>query len=216
MLEYYDEDFKKILNILFTDPERLSSLLDEIDKESLNRYFTQVLTLYANDVNSSTMRELITLLQTGYKPQFLGVKLGYNGITTTGNPCEVKPVNIRSNSGKKLNGGGNFSDFTYERLDRYQKDGVVMLVSGFVDAHLIYILEFPFSYPEFGQRLSRQLERYFRRGKRKPGQFLRSAQFCFRHYKNCPELKLIYVSPDLSNYKQFLTAELFNFLRGRE
>lgn len=207
-------ELKEILTTLFTNPEHLSSLLHGLDKDALIHSFTEILTRYANDVNSSTLRELITILQAGYKPQLPGVKLGYNGITSDGNPCEVKPVNIRSDSGDKLNGGGNFSDFTYERLDHYQQDKLIMLISGFVDARLIYILEFPFSYPEFVDRLSKQLERHFKRGRRAPGQFLRSAQFSFTHYKNCPSLKVIYKSPQLADYRQFLTGNLFNFLQG--
>ena len=185
-----------------------------MDKEAVIGCFIDILTRYANDVNSSTLRELITTLKAGYQPQLMGTKLGYNGTTLEGIPCEVKPVNIRSSSGNKLNGGGNFSDFTYERLDRYQEDRIIMLISGFVDAHLIYILEFPFSHPEFVERLRKQLERQFARGQRAPGQFLRSAQFSFIHYKNCPQLRLIYKSPQLADFRQFLTSALFNFLGG--
>lgn len=208
------DNLKAILTTLFTDPESLFSLLGGLDKDALIRSFIDVLNRYANDVNSSTLRELITMLQAGYEPQLPGMKLGHNGATTQGVPVEVKPVNIRSGSGNKLNGGGNFSDFTYERLDAYEADRLVMLVSGFVDGRLIYILEFPFSYPEFVERLSEQLERHFSRGQRAPGQFLRSAQFSFRHYRNCPQLKIIWSIPQLADYRHFLTAELLNFLRG--
>lgn len=209
-----DEHLKEILDTFFTDREHLFSLLNGMGKEVLVDCFTDVLTRYANDVNSSTLRELITTLKAGYQPQLMGTKLGYNGTTLEGIPCEVKPVNIRSSSGNKLNGGGNFSDFTYERLDRYQEDRIMMLISGFVDAHLIYILEFSFSHPEFVERLRKQLERQFARGQRAPGQFLRSAQFSFIHYKNCPQLRVIYKSPQLADFRQFLTSALFNFLGG--
>ena len=59
------------------------------------------------------------------------------------------------------------------------------------------------------------IRRQFVRGKRTPGQFLRSAQFSFGHYKSCPQLKVIYRSTHLSDYSQFLTANLFNFLRAK-
>ena len=122
MDEYASTDFKEILDLFFTCPERLFALLHKIDKEALIRCFAELLTRYANDVNSSSLRELITILKAGYEPQPPGTKLGYNGVTSQGNPCEVKPVNIRSGSSNKLNGGGNFSDFTYERLAWYQED----------------------------------------------------------------------------------------------
>jgi len=210
-----DKELASVIELYFTKgAEELKEFLERSEKTIVIDFLAQLLNLYANDVNSSTLRELITTVKAGYQPQLMGTKLGYNGKTSEGIPCEVKPVNIRSSSNNKLNGGGNFSDFTYERLDRYQKDGIVMLVSGFVDAHLIYILEFPFSYPGFVERLREQLERYFARGQRAPGQFLRSAQFSLKHYKNCPQLKVIYKSSRLGDFRQFLTADLFNFLGG--
>lgn len=209
-----NDGLSEILKLYFTEgTEELKEFLNKSEKITIIDALTQLLNLYANDVNSSTLRELITTLKAGYQPQLMGTKLGYNGTTLEGIPCEVKPVNIRSSSGNKLNGGGNFSDFTYERLDRYQGDRIVMLISGFVDAHLIYILEFPFLHPEFVERLCEQLERQFARGQRAPGQFLRSAQFSFKHYKNCSQLNVIYKSPHLADYRQFLTTDLFNFLK---
>jgi len=207
------QQLENILTVLFTEPENLATLLHGIDREVLADCFADILYRYANDVNSSTLRELITMLKAGYEPQPLGRKLGYNGKTHHGEPCEIKPPNIRSDSGDKLNGGGNFSDFTYERLDKYQADNVTMLVSGFVDGRLIYILEFPFTYTEFVQRLREQLERQFARGERKKGQFLRSAQFSFKHYKNCPQLRIIYKEPHIDTFKGFLRGELFNYLK---
>lgn len=210
-----DKELASVIELYFTKgAEELKEFLEKSEKTIVIDILSQLLNLYANDVNSSALRELITTVKAGYQPQLTGTKLGYNGITSEGIPCEVKPVNIRSSSNNKLNGRGNFSDFTYERLDRYQEDGIAMLVSGFVDAHLIYILKFPFSYAGFVERLREQLERHFARGQRAPGQFLRSAQFSFKHYKNCPQLKVIYKSPHLADFRQFLTADLFNFLGG--
>jgi len=207
------QELEGILTVLFTEPENLATLLHGIDREVLADCFADILYRYANDVNSSTLRELITMLKAGYSPQPSGTKLGYNGKTHHGEPCEIKPPNIRSDSGNKLNGGGNFSDFTYERLDKYQADNVMMLVSGFVDGRLIYILEFPFKYTELVQRLEEQLAMHFERGKREKGQFLRSAQFSFKHYKNCPQLKVIYKEPNINAFRGFLTGQLFSYLK---
>ena len=208
------QQLEQILTILFTEPENLPRLLESIDKTILIKCFTDILERYANDVNSSTLRELITIMKAGYESKVSGTKLGYNGTTSQGSPCEVKPANIRSGTGKRLNGGGSFNDFTYERLDKYHQDKLMMVVSGFVDARLIYILEFPFSYPEFVQRIQEQLERHFARGERAPGQYLRGAQFSFKNYKNCPQLKVIYKEPRISYFEQYLSGELFNFLKG--
>jgi hypothetical protein len=214
MKDELGKQLEQILTVLFTEPENLPRLLEGTDKEVLIQCFTDILNRYANDVNSSTLRELITMMMAGYEFKVIGTKLGYNGKTSQGSPCEVKPKNIRGDSGDKLNGGGSFNDFTYERLDKYQKDGLMVLVSGFVDARLIYVLEFPFSYPEFVQRLQEQLERHFARGKRVPGQYLRGANFSFNNYKNCPQLKVIYKEPHISSFEKSLTKDLFHLLEG--
>lgn len=212
----HDKDFNRILNVLFTNPEQLPSVLKDMSKDTLIYCLQDILIRYANDVNSSSLREIITIIKAGYEPQTARVKLGYNGKTPSGVPCEVKPVNIRSEAGRKLNGGGNFSDLTHERLARYQEDRTMMLVSGFIDGHLMYILELPFSYPSFVGRLRQQLLNYFTEESRKAGQYLRSAQFSFRHYKDCSVLKIVYTDPSLLSYQKFFTRDFVQFLSSRK
>jgi len=200
----------EILDVFFTSPLRLPSLLEKTSKETLIECLVDILNRYANDVNSSALREHFTLIKAGYHPKPIPKKLGYNGEAADGTPCDVKPINIRSNSGNKLNGGGNFSDFTYERLERYLRDGIIMLVSGFLDGHLVYILKFPFSSLE--EIIRHQLSRYIK-GQRRPGQYLRSASFSFKHYKDSPDLKIVYVAPNLDDFKEALTKSLYSFLK---
>lgn len=207
----HTEILEEILDVYFITPERLIPYLQGMDREGVLKCFADILHRYATDVNSSTLRELFTLFKAGCKPT--PGKLGYNGEDSDGRRYDVKPINIRSGSGNKLNGGGNFSDFTYERLERYLKDGVIMLVSGFVDGRLLYILKFPFSYLE--GEIRRQLDRFFQIPRR-PGQYLRSASFSFKHYKESPDLRVIYRVPNLDNSRQFLTKDLFLYLRKEQ
>lgn len=200
-----------ILEVYFTSPRRLIPLLQKMDKEALVHCLADVIHRYANDVNSSALRELFTLIKAGYRPT--PGKLGYNGQTAEGKPCDVKPINIHGDSGNKLNGGGNFSDFTFERLERYLRDRVTMLVSGFVDGRLVYIIQFPFSCLE--EEIRRQLKKFFKT-RRRPGQYLRSASFSFRHYKDSPDLRVVYRVRILANFEQYLTRDLFSFLRRRK
>lgn len=201
-------NLESILEVYFTAPGRLIPLLQRMDKKALTHCLADIVHRYANDVNSSALRELFTLNKAGYDPT--PGKLGYNGESVDGKPCDVKPINIRSDSGGTLNGGGNFSDFTFERLERYLRDRVTMLVSGFVDGRLVYILEFPFSCLE--EEIRRQLERFFKTA-RQAGQYLRSASFSFKHYKTSPDLRVVYRVRNLANFQQFLTKDLFLFLR---
>ena len=161
-----------------------------------------LLNTYFNDLNSSTMRELVVALVAGYEPN--EEKLGYNGLrqnTLTGKVdyCEIKPRNVhRKSTAKnpaKLDGGGNFTDYSWGKFERHQEENPNMLTAGFVDGQLIYILEFSFNEPSFTSRLEEQLERRFPNGDIS-GQYLRSASFTFAHYKDAESLNPIFILPN--------------------
>lgn len=59
-----------------------------------------------------------------------------------------------------------------------------MLVSGFIDGKLIYIIEFPFRCEKFVKKLEDQLNKRFPDGDI-PRQYLRSASFTYEDYINC-------------------------------
>lgn len=123
-------------------------------KDTLIAIINDLLTMYVNDKNSSTIREFITVTLAGYQHQ--PEKIGYNGFKqiTPGKTiqCEVKPKNVISHEFEKyktkarknrpavLNGGGNFTDYTTQRLEKDFNSNLNMLVSGFVDGKLIYVI----------------------------------------------------------------------------
>lgn len=171
--------------------------LSELPRDELCIMLIDLLTTYYNDLNSSTLRELAVVLLSGYTPN--EEKLGYNGYKILGpglgtKHCEVKPVNIRSHSTtkskKRLNGGGNFTDYTWDRFDKNLHDNPNMITAGFIDGRLIYICEFPFNSDPFLARLMEVLERKFPNRIRASNDFLRSANFTFEHYKDAPGLKV--------------------------
>ncbi|MBI4216020.1 MAG: hypothetical protein HY687_01305 [Chloroflexi bacterium] len=202
----------RVLETYFTGRERLPSVLQSLDKDELKELVHYLLDSWANDLNSSTLRELITLIKAGYTPR--NKKLGPNG-TSGSKSAEVKPVNIRSDSTNKLNGGGNFSDLTPESFERRLAENLTMLVSGFVDGELGYILEFPFSHNSFTAELKRQLDKRFPGGRRPKGQYNRSTGFSFIHYQDCRDLKVIFVTPHLDSLRSHLTRQLYDFLKSR-
>jgi len=122
----------------------LNNYLLEKSKNTLIALLTDLITMYINDKNSSTLREFLTVTIAGY--EHTEGKIGYNGykqmVYEKPIMCEAKPKNVRSDGKRKLNGGGNFTDYTHERLKRDLKTNLRMLVSGFVNGKLIYILNF--------------------------------------------------------------------------
>lgn len=202
--------------------KELASLLLDKSKDQLIALFNGLITIYINDKNSSLLREYITVSLAGYTPT--NTKIGYNGFkqsTQIGGKviaCEAKPQNLNTeDNGKRknprrLNGGGNFTDYTHKRLAKDKKENPNILISGFVDGELIYVLEFPFGCPSFVKRLKIQLKKRFPSGD-KLGEFLRSANFTFEHYKNCKELKVVYLEKDkLEKHKKQLVQKYYDFL----
>lgn len=218
-----NRDLLEAVKTYATKPHsELSALLLQKSKDQLIALFTDLLTGYINDKNSSSIRELIIVSLAGYTHN--DAKIGYNGYKQSsgigGKPisCEVKPKNINTEDNKirksksRHNGHGNFTDYTHKRLAKDLKEKPNMLVAGFVDGELIFILEFPFNHKNFVIHLKKQLKRRFPRGD-KLGEFLRSANFSFEDYKNCKDLKLVYLNKEsLNKNKVTFTKKFFEFL----
>lgn len=119
---------------------------------------------------------------------------------------------------RKLNGGGNFTDYTFGRFkkDTREKD-LNMLISGFVDGKLIYILEFPFGFTIFTKHLKEQLRRRFKEDKDITGQFLRSANFDYKYFIDCPHLRIVYLlnKLKLKEYKPYIVRSFYEFLEKK-
>lgn len=219
-----NKELAEILKLYSTGTHgELSSYLVGKSKDTLIGVLVDLITMYINDKNSSTVREFITVTFAGYN--HVEKKIGYNGfkqdtfsgITTK---CEAKPKNVDTNSESKdkLKGYGNFSDYTFRRLERdKQEKGLNMLVSGFVDGRLVYILEFPFSCPSFVSNLESQLKRRFPGGKDIPNEYLRSASFAYKDFISCPQLKTVYLADksELERYRQHIVRDFSKFLEGK-
>jgi len=160
-----------------------------------------------NDKNSSSYREDMTLKAVGLTQN--PNKLGSDAVE---GPYEVKPQNVMLDQKKKLNGGGNFTDFTWARHHKYLGDRVDMLISGFVNGRLVYVMEFPYVY--LIKRVTEQLTRRFPDGD-VTNQYLRSASFTFKSYHDeWLEPRVRWLEPDFQKFQSHLTKPLYKFLEA--
>ncbi len=217
-----NQDLAQIVMYYATKPHKeLSELILSKSKDNLISILTDLLTSYINDRNSSTLREFVTVSIAGYEHHTQ--KLGYNGFkqnsTIGGKPiaCEAKPKNIQTEgydakkSKPKLNAEGSFNDYHGGRLESDMKENPFILSSGFVDGHLLYILEFPFAI--LRHRLSKLIEKRFGADVRPSGEYIRSASFNFSHYKDSGDLKIIYRNKEaIESNKKYFNRDLYLFL----
>jgi hypothetical protein len=219
-----NQELANVLTLYTTKSHReLNECLIGKSKDNLIGIFLDLLTMYINDKNSSTLREFITVALAGYTHK--EGKIGYNGflqdsfIPGKTQYCEAKPKNCDTNSKSiaKLRGAGNFSDYTFARLDKDKNEpGLKMLSSGFVDGRLIYIIECPFTHPDFIQNLENQLKKHFPRGKDISTQYLRSANFDYKNYMSSKKLRFVFIlnKKELNAFKPYIVQDFYRFLEA--
>jgi|TARA_R110000803_G_scaffold123571_2_gene191482 hypothetical protein len=176
---------------------------ENIIKDYGEEYFL-LLKMYINDKNSSTLREMITCDIAGYEQN--EEKLGYD---TKEGCIEIKPKNVTSDSKSKLNGGGNYSDLTHRRHQKYITDDVTIYTSGFVDGFLMYTIEIP--YKMLDQHFQNGLDKNLPNGDEK-GRYWRSASFALNHYINFDSVSVKFLRKDITDYKRFINKNLYKFL----
>ena len=217
-----NKELAEIVKLYATSSHKnLRAVMSEKSKDNIIAILMDLLTLYFNDKNSSTLRQFLLVTLSGYEMN--AEKIGYNGYrqVSIGTPmyyCEAKPKNVNTNDKKpkKLDGGGNFTDYTWARLKKDLKANPTMLSGGFIDGKLIYICEFPFKTKSFTNRLTEQLKRHFPNGY-ESGRFLRSASFSFKNYKDYKKLKtqVLVTKKELNDLKKSVTKQLFDFLYSK-
>jgi len=230
IVEFMNADLAEIIKTYATSSEtELVKVLAAKSKQNITAILTDLLTLYFNDKNSSTLREYVIVDLSGFTPSER--KIGYNGYKQTNIDgaisefCEAKPTNINTNDEKekqskgkpvkKLNGGGNFTDYTFKRLEKDIEENPLMIIGGFIDGRLIHIFRFPFNSRPFTDNLRAKLIKRFPEGKDIYGEYLRNAKFSFKDYRDIKELSIeVFVARDeLANYKEFMTQQLYSKLK---
>lgn len=167
----------------------------------------ELLNIYMNDVNSSTMRELITIEVAGYES--IPGKHGRDGKDPiTNKPKEAKPKNF---TGKVCNGGGCFNDYTQKRLLKDVADGLDIVHSLFVGGRIAYIVEF--NIDAIKDRLQEQIFNKCVIGK---NDYVRSASWSYQNWINHDSLKVHYINPALLSKSKTVVKDLWTGLMGMD
>jgi len=163
-----------------------------------------LLELYINDTNSSTLREAITCKVVGLEAT--GKKLGYDSKFTNE---EVKPRNVRTGVKKTLDAWGNYSDLTHRRHKKYIEDNVIIHISGFVDGLLMYIIKI--RYRDLATYFQVMLDRDLPNGDEK-NKYVRTAYFTFTNIKDMVTLEIEFLRNNFAEFETFFQKDFFNYL----
>ncbi len=222
-----NQDLKELIETYGTkDHSAVSALLDGKSRPTLTSMLVDLTTQYFNDKNSSTLREFLVVTLSGFEP--LTGKLGYNGYRHIGisndkslsedqipkEYCEVKPKNVIKDTGKKLDGGGNFTDYSWQKFQKHKDEDPTMLIGGFIDGKIIHVFSFKYNSKDFIDRIEHQLEAQFPKGD-ETGKYLRSASFTLNAYSQSNDLDVkVFVNKDeLETYKKQLTSGVYELLK---
>lgn len=198
---------------------KLNYTLDKVPKnlDMKDSIIYSLIKEHANDVNSSSFREEIAIYVCNHIN--LAGKLGYDAQTKEGRNVEHKPKNSVGKK-NKLSGTGNFTDFTHARIDKYSKDEVLMCVSGFINGKICYAISFPFNHQSFKDHLKTQVTKSLPNGD-EPRKYCRSASFGFKHYADCKELKINFITEDFKNksyetsFNEYMTKPFYDWMKSK-
>jgi hypothetical protein len=170
-----------------------------------------IVKMYFNDKNSSTLRELIMCEISDIEPSLK--KLGYDGFGKIDRePHENKPqsYDTKNINASKLTGGGNYTDMTHRRHIKYFNDDVILHLAGFVDGILIY--QFMVKYRELIEHFKKQLDKHLPNGD-KTQTYLKSMTIPLTQLEKC-DVKLEFITEDIEKYRKFLTDKCYNYIMG--
>lgn len=178
------------------------TLSDKVTAQnSMEKMLLELVGEMANDKNSSKFREDVTKYMLGLEGS--ESKMGYDDDEF---PIEVKPQNFSGTS--KLNGGGSFSDFTWRRSNKYTNDGAVIVVSGFAEGKVLYVVQFP--YEVVRPKIEQALRRHLPKGDQ-PNRYVRTASFSWRQWRDSM-IDVVFVRDNIHQYKHTMVKGLYKLL----
>jgi len=128
-------------------------------------------------------------------------KFGYD--SSDGN-IEVKSIVYSPNN--KLNGGGSYSDLTWARHKKYVDDDVRLVLGGFVDGRIVYVIEVKYS--DIVDRIEYTLKDALPDGD-KVREYSRASRFTYCAYD---KFEIKYLHSDIEKYKYAICDKFYKLL----
>ena len=203
---------------IISNPDECLSRIQKL-QEAIQQYNDN----YFKDKNSSSVREQVICEKLGY--QHSKKKLGDDGFIEKKNNdgsktiegLEVKPK--MAHHGKPLDGGGNFSDFTWARHHKHLSKNTRIAMGGFNSKNkLMYIVTFPYSdITEVvinGAKGNTGLTQKLPNGDR-PSTYVRSISWSWRAYRNAKNVQINFLTDDDTELSKSTTKPFYKWLKNK-
>lgn len=188
-------------------------------QESGKIAFESMINSILTDSNFSALAESIPMAMYGYNHNIK--KHGYDGFKgldydNSKSYAESKPQKKLSTDSRKLNGGGGFSAYSFERYYRDLElgDNLKLIISGWIDGKLIYAYAVPHNYSPFMNHLLEKLkEKKLSTNDGLKGLDIK-VPFSYIHYKDCEDIEMIYINPNFDNYLSHISRPFYRFIKS--
>jgi hypothetical protein len=94
-------------------------------------------------------------------------------------------------------------------------DNVKMLVSGFLDGKVLFVISFNYNSPEFVKEVERHLIKHLPDGDI-TSRYVRSVKFNYKHFMTSDSLKIEYLVPELSKFESKFTKPFYSSIIKHE
>jgi hypothetical protein len=213
----YSKETYDLAEIFATDRNLFNDMVDDgivtpIEKDLMAGNF--------GDSNFSELAEELPVVMLGNKPY--GPKHGYDGYNgdtyeTANQYDEVKPQKSYFNTEKgkimnKLNGGGAFADYTKKRFDKdvSMGDKLRMVIPGYAEGELAYIVTFPFNHKPFMDNLEQQLDKLESSDKRC------CPSFSHTSWNTCDDIDVFYISDRIKDLSTYISGPFLKILENNQ
>lgn len=211
-------------------------LYQELDDFSLNSDLTNTEDYSCKKIERIVMKdsewpEMHTVITAGYIHD--NRRFGFDGFKDS-RPCEAKSSSrtIKKDllskylDGKIQNkkdlikgafdGSGTFSKFTHRAFKKHVDSDVIMLISGYANGVLLYVIEFPFNYPGFANMVHNSLVKSLPGGDQ--GGLSKTISFSYIAYKDCPDVKVKFLTREYNKriLRAVCTEPFYAFLHQKQ
>ena len=173
-----------------------------------------LLILTLNDKNGSSLKERVVISHLGIKSRE-NTKHGADGWMPDGRPVEYKPETYYEGlESSCLTGGANFNDLTVKKHKEHITTNLLMIVAGFYEENLLYLLKFPYRViaPSVEDRMTNTIKENQGRSDGKSSRI--TPRFSFADYRNYRDVERVFLRKNIFCFSNSMNNALRDYIGG--